>query len=69
MTTQPSLPGSPDFAEPQTARGAELLTLITAANAAGYRAHRMSVIRQATYKIFFIRNDADETNKQQHTRD
>lgn len=53
--TQPIFPGVSDWTQPQTAHGSELAQLIARANAAGFRAHRMTVKRPAIYELNFFR--------------
>jgi hypothetical protein len=56
-TQQPQLPFSPapiNWLEPQTVRGSELAQTIARANAAGFLAHRMTVLPFVTYELIFF---------------
>jgi len=53
-TKQPTLTGLPDYHQPQTVRGNDLLTTIAAANVAGFRAIRLTVKRAAVYQVVFV---------------
>jgi len=64
---QASLPGLTDWREPQTARGSDLLATITRANAAGFKAVRMTVKHAAVYELQFIRFTPDGSNEQKTT--
>ena len=55
-TTQPQLPTMPrDFTQPVECRGAELSAVIAEARAAGYEAHRMTVLPEVVYELRFFR--------------
>lgn len=55
---QQTLPGLPDYSEPQTVSAQRLASLITAANAAGFEAIRMECIRNPLgYRVTFQRMD------------
>lgn len=62
-TTQTQLPTLTDWREPQTVRGSELLRIIARANAAGYRAHRMTVKQSAIYEVHFMRQPSEAIAK------
>jgi hypothetical protein len=53
-TQQPQLPTLTDWTEPQTVRGSELAQTIARANAAGFLAHRMTVLPFVTYELIFF---------------
>jgi hypothetical protein len=59
--SQPQLPTLTDWTEPQTVRGSELVQTIARANAAGYRAHRMTVKQSAIYELRFMRQPTEAT--------
>jgi hypothetical protein len=55
MTTQPVLPGIPDWTEPQTVNGSGLARLIEQAGTAGFLATRMRVVHNGIYELQFYR--------------
>jgi hypothetical protein len=60
--SQSTLPGVRDFAQPLAVRGSELAAVIAQARAAGYHAHRMTVLPEAVYELRFYRiTEADTT--------
>jgi hypothetical protein len=53
---QPQLPAMPlGFTEPVECPGSELAAVIAEAQAAGYHAHRMDVLRNGVYRLRFFR--------------
>jgi hypothetical protein len=63
-TIQQTLPGVRDFRKPVECRGRELSDVIAQAKAAGYYAHRMTVLPDVNYRLqFFPITDAAEPLK------
>jgi hypothetical protein len=53
---QPALPGVLDFTQPIECRGRDLASVLEQAKAAGYHAHRMTVMKDVVYQLRFWRN-------------
>jgi hypothetical protein len=56
--SQPTLPGVRDWREPQTVAPSQLVLVITQANAAGFYAIRLEVLKPLAYRVTFQRMDA-----------
>ena len=55
MTTQPTLPGIPDYSQQVECSGRELSKVISDANVAGYDAVGMTVLHPSGYRVRFQR--------------
>jgi len=58
-----ALPTLTDWTQPQTVAASQLVTAIAQANAAGYKAHHMTVETQTVYRLTFIQLDRPRRSK------